>query len=771
MNVHVSAQETGGNNSNPLDLFEYKSLTQGMKDEEIQILNEMNQTRLRQGLPHLAPNSLLNRAANTHLSRLVGRGANVGAPNIDGDQNIEDWLEAANYPGYQTQNNRYAPDIASLVSNPGRGLEPSNIIAYWIDNPNGIISYRMGLNGSNTQPFYQRAYREVGIAYQRNISNGRQYFVMIFASQRNALPVVVAEPAIGNIEELAKIRNQIASQNAILYISNEYAYPNGDNSIGTAETIYVTELRQPNLSCPESMSQLPEGWENYNYEYEITLSQGAGQKTIFVYFCDAISRMVVTSTFVNLVEEAGVPPTFDQPTPVPVTQAEVDDLSATETAITGTQTQTALDNTGQTATAQQQAIQTQQSWATATQETRQTEIAVAGATQTQQYSDRLATVQQQQREVHQTETQSAMNIQATEAAINETANAQMTMDAILQATANAPTPVPSLTFTPILTNTPIPTPTISPSSTHTPVSTSTDVPVTPTTIATSAPIVPTSTPTTEANGSTSTDVNLFLNLRWNQLYILIHNPNSTEVDLSSLVAFTTEDNRVSSADWQNYLSSGTLSPGGCLILYSTEADINSSTATPEPANLPDQSDCRTQPVFAEINPNNAVWSQVGQPGFIVRYDGRNREVCEPAEQASCRVNLNRNTDLPPTETPTPTTIEALWTPGVFAIRNISGKTINLSDIRLSSTAETFVPERIASDVLERISPNTCIRFYAPGQSDVPNPANIECANTLDEELENYSNVVWTDSGGFSVNVRGTVTQCDSGRTRCEIKVP
>jgi hypothetical protein len=314
------------------------SVLNDMSEDEKTILNTMNAARLSQLPVHLYPNSILNNVAEQQMNWIIGQGAALTEVHTRPDgsgglTDIDDWLTSTGYPGYSPlapNTTGYAPDVIAIRSDPVRGgLTPDNLVEYWAQEANRdrIISYRMSQNNLLAQPFYNSLYREVGIAYAQNLTTGDRYFVFVFASQPNLLPVVAAQAGVDS-SELSIIRTDVVHPEITLFLSNENAYPsgtvdeNGGSSIGRAEYINISE-RVLDLPCPASGIVLSGGWKSFASQVVYTVSEGDGAKTIHVYFCDSVGRQSETRVDVKL--ESPNTPITDDPIPVPFTEVPAPD--------------------------------------------------------------------------------------------------------------------------------------------------------------------------------------------------------------------------------------------------------------------------------------------------------------------------------------------------------------------------------------------------------------------------------------------------------------
>jgi|GEM_PF-4673855 len=315
----VELQETQSTTLNPETVGEI-----GLTVDTVQILNDMNYFRVREGHVPLVPNTILNAIAERHANDLTARDTNVGEVFVRSDGTvIDDWITELGYPEYANAvevQSSYLPDATVIITREERNITPDNFVDVWLQDD--FASYHNQMN----RPFLDRMYREVGISYKQISGTGTRYYVIVFASQPNALPVIINPTLTGtNIttdQLLREVRSldwsTVNSRDITLLLSNEYTFPNGNG--GAVGEIVYTKISEANedVTCPTTPNP-PEGWEFYQPQINFTLSQGLGLKTIYIYMCDEIGNQIinvkevtVTDEDINIFEQS-TPPTPSTP--------------------------------------------------------------------------------------------------------------------------------------------------------------------------------------------------------------------------------------------------------------------------------------------------------------------------------------------------------------------------------------------------------------------------------------------------------------------------
>lgn len=282
----------------------------GLTDTQRIILESINDRRRQtNNAVLLAPNAILNQAAQTFLTDLLARQSLTNLGNIyllreqsaDGrivEVSIDEYLERLQYTRYS---DGYIVDFVPVILN---GVTPDKFMNEVVNDAGRtnrtIISRRMSLGQENTLPFFLPRYREIGIAYALNPDNGRHYYVIVVASQPQVLPVIISERSALNV-----IAETVSTRDVILRVHNENARPFGDQiggqkTIGFVVNMRVSETPDPQL-CPPAGSNAA-GWQAHKNALQYELTPGPGLKTIYVQLCDNQGETVTSMTQVNYIE-------------------------------------------------------------------------------------------------------------------------------------------------------------------------------------------------------------------------------------------------------------------------------------------------------------------------------------------------------------------------------------------------------------------------------------------------------------------------------------
>lgn len=258
--------------------------------DQITLLNSINDLRRKENQVLLVPNDALNKLADFYLSDLLARPIdNLGDTLVTRNkENLETLLDRYQYPPFS---DGYTADIVPLVV---RGFGPAQIVTYWNQNFRNdptLLSRQMVRQGTTTLPMFSRFYREIGIAYKENTSNGRDYYVFVFAAQPNVLPIIVADLKARNA-----IAENVSSRSVLLYVNDENSHRAGGlDFIGGIQNMRVSE-QKVDLECPTGFST---DWEPYQNAIQLELSDSFGSKTIYVELCDNNGKKLSVSTTVN----------------------------------------------------------------------------------------------------------------------------------------------------------------------------------------------------------------------------------------------------------------------------------------------------------------------------------------------------------------------------------------------------------------------------------------------------------------------------------------
>lgn len=278
--------------------------------DEIQILNTINDLRLDFNLSHLVPNTQLNAIADQFVADLQARAiTNLGdVYRLRDNRNIENLLQEAAYGRY---NSNFIADFIPIIL---RDVPPSDVIDFWRNDwrsapeERTLLNRQAVLQGEVILPFFSPLYREIGISASFNRSNERYYYVIIFAAQPNALPIVITQ-----LRTLNQIPQVVDTRDVILYMHDERINRFGVGDImGAVDSFRVSETGEQ-LECPATTGAASEtGWESpYVNNLTYTLSPGIGSKTVYVQFCDDLGRTITSSASVEFrAVPTGTPPSL-----------------------------------------------------------------------------------------------------------------------------------------------------------------------------------------------------------------------------------------------------------------------------------------------------------------------------------------------------------------------------------------------------------------------------------------------------------------------------
>jgi len=681
---------------------------------------------------------------------------------------IDDWITEFGYPEYSTDTvqSNYVPDATVIITREQLNLRPDNFVDIWIQDD--FISYHSQMN----RPFLNRMYREVGISYKQRSGTGTRYYVVVFASQPNAIPVTLSPTMQGrditNDQLLRQVRSldwsRINSNEVTLILSNEYAFPNGNG--GAVGEIVYTKISEANedVTCPTTPNP-PEGWEFFQPQFNYTLSRGLGLKTLYIYMCDEIGNQTITVKEVTVTdEEINI---FDQPTPVPVTRTPADnpnpiptntlEVIVSETPI-ATLTETPMPTATLTETATHTVVPSPTHTETATPTATVTETLVPTV-------DTRAT--DQQATIYAYETRDAIL----------TLGAQDRSNVVSTATPE-PTVI-IVTATPVDSQTPIPTITPTHTETATPTVTASATSTIETPSATPTVELPTETPPSQATPSqTPSPVGRLTEVlvRWDMQSIVIQNLNDVPLDVSSLrlqIRGTTQT--LLTGDWLPFnptINLSRLSPGGCLVGFADNGVEDVPTFEEIIENL--EVDCGSTSGFIGVVPNKIVWTN--QDGFDIVYGS---EFISRCQRTNCPVDLSVGTPIVelPTFTPIPPkAVEVYWTRArnadiLLVFSNPNEDIVDISELLVFSSVGTFSPEAPELSALENFQPGACLLVYSLFDEEPDIPEGISCNEELLTETVNQFFWLPEDPAQFTVTVGEFETLCVVNELQCTVDAP
>jgi hypothetical protein len=288
------------------------------------LLGLINEQRRRNEVPFVFPNETLTSVANIYLQDYLARDVeNLGDIFLlaDGQTNLESLVEER---GYRAYSNGYFIDLLPIIT----VTPPDQLLNFILTDARegrAIRSRRMVQLAAESQlPLFRNLFREVGMAYQFNLSNERHYYVLVFGSQPGVLPIGLADP-----ESPATLITRTDAPMLDLRLTNESSYTTGDQVgeeefLGRVRLVRLSDQPTPQ-ACPELNAVPPDVWQDYQNKLDYALAPAPGPQTLYVQFCDALGRTTVSAVSVEYVPGGLVSPAAVNPV---VMQA----VSATQTA-------------------------------------------------------------------------------------------------------------------------------------------------------------------------------------------------------------------------------------------------------------------------------------------------------------------------------------------------------------------------------------------------------------------------------------------------------
>ncbi len=272
----------------------------GLTDEQRVILDDLNARRLPENLLHLVPNSVLMQIADDHLTELLGRSLDtLDSFTFRSGGTISSVLTPTNYQTYTT--GYFVDFVPAVLFN----VPPEQFVEYWLNDARQptpeLPSLRILQGNQRFLPLFDSRYREVGLAYGVSERTGRDYYVLVFASQPNVLPlIIVPDTEDPNVPDDPMIRasltGSVPTQNVLLYIHDERVNRFGDGgAIGGLRYIRISQ--QPGeLPCPADVG---DPWQLYTNEQRYRFP-GVGQQQLFVQMCDDNRQTIVSSASITV---------------------------------------------------------------------------------------------------------------------------------------------------------------------------------------------------------------------------------------------------------------------------------------------------------------------------------------------------------------------------------------------------------------------------------------------------------------------------------------
>ena len=143
---------------------------------------------------------------------------------------------------------------------------PAAAVRAWMNSP------------SHKANMLDTRFREIGVGYARNLSNGRGYIVQDMALDRDFAPVIINDEAPST-----------TSANVKLYI---YSQEMGSGFTGLGASVEMMVSNEPGFDGA--------AWQVYQAEIDWTLASGDGWKSVYVKTRDALGRTALASDTIYL---------------------------------------------------------------------------------------------------------------------------------------------------------------------------------------------------------------------------------------------------------------------------------------------------------------------------------------------------------------------------------------------------------------------------------------------------------------------------------------
>ncbi len=228
------------------------SLVIGQSPEKLDALTKLNAARRNNGLPPLAWNPLLDKAAQRHSDDMASKGF-IDETGSDGSSPRQR-IEATGYAAWPQQR-IWAESLYA-----GQGAFEEALAFFLSDEGQRRIVLNPGL-------------REVGIGIAKD--NLRTYWTLTFGAQPNLLPVFINDDASVTNER------QVA-----VMLTQEEAVPEGSaNAIGRVIEVRLSD--RPDFAGAK--------WQPWERLIPFTLARQPGKQTIYVEMRDGVGRTTLAS--------------------------------------------------------------------------------------------------------------------------------------------------------------------------------------------------------------------------------------------------------------------------------------------------------------------------------------------------------------------------------------------------------------------------------------------------------------------------------------------
>jgi hypothetical protein len=274
---------------------------------ENDVLTTINRERIKEGLNLLVPNAILREVAETYLAELKSREFSTGiAPQAiytlekgEVDQTFADVLTERGYQSYP-DSPRFTADILIVTGT----IPPAALFSYIQTDLNiGSLNMLSFTQDVRLFPYFEKQYREVGIAYDIAPVEKRDFYVIVVGSQPSVMPFGILEADLVNPQilldtALGQLVRQTNNRNVILRIPQDGVLQYAP-AFQSVEQVRIGES-DTTSTCPTD-GNLGDGWQNFVKWHPFTLSEEVGIKTVFVEMCDSNGNYTRSSAQLELV--------------------------------------------------------------------------------------------------------------------------------------------------------------------------------------------------------------------------------------------------------------------------------------------------------------------------------------------------------------------------------------------------------------------------------------------------------------------------------------
>lgn len=242
---------------------------------------EINRGLIEEDAKPLARNEILDSVAETIAAELGASGQYQSVP--------PSLAASAGYPAWPDNSRRVLSEPLNLI-----GIQSPNAVAgFWTASIAGILA--------NDQ------YREIGVATSAYVavSGGTEQnvYVVVLAAQPNIIPVIINDGA-----------DTVYSQEVELYLHSELAvgYQTDEETIQRVTSVRIANS-EDDLADADTLD-----WQANNQAVPWTLTDGFGEKSVWVEFEDSKGTTVRSEAVVEYADEAMKPTSTPDPADTPV---------------------------------------------------------------------------------------------------------------------------------------------------------------------------------------------------------------------------------------------------------------------------------------------------------------------------------------------------------------------------------------------------------------------------------------------------------------------